>query len=133
MIIGERQSSITPVGESTSAGGHWLATSRRWNQIGPPLRPSPEDIGFYAAHIDRWVLGNGSPRALILGVTPELYRLSWPCGTNLLAVDRTRGMIDAVWPGPRSAVLCADWTAMFLPARSRDIALCDAGLILVSF
>ncbi|HEV3386437.1 MAG TPA: class I SAM-dependent methyltransferase [Gemmata sp.] len=133
MVAGEQLISTTPVGESSSAGGHWLATARRWNQIGPPLRPSPEDIGFYSAAIDRWVLANRSLRALILGVTPELYRLSWPNGTNLLAVDRTRGMIDAIWPGPRNSVLCADWTAMPLPARSRDIALCDAGLILVSF
>jgi hypothetical protein len=133
MVAGEQQISSTPVGDPSFTGGHWLATARRWNQIGPPLRPSPEDIGFYAASIDRWVLANGSPRALILGVTPELYRLPWPSGTNLQAVDRTRGMIDAVWPGPRSAVLCSDWTAMPLPARSRDVALCDAGLILVSF
>jgi hypothetical protein len=133
MVVGEQAISTTPVGETSAASGHWLATARRWSQIGPPLRPSPEDIGFYSAAIDRWVPTSGAPRALILGVTPELYRLPWPSGTNLLAVDRTRGMIDAIWPGPRSAVLCADWTAMPLPARSRDIALCDAGLILVSF
>src|SRR5882724_8200549 len=133
MVAGERPKCSTSVGDSSPAGGHWHATAQRWNQIGPPLRPSPEDIAIYAAAINRWILANGAPRALILGVTPELYRLSWPSGTALQAVDRTSGMIEAVWPGPRSVVLCADWTAMPLPARSQDVALCDAGLILVSF
>src|ERR1017187_9474538 len=133
MVAGEQMISSTTVGESSRAGGHWRAMARRWSQVGPPLRPSPEDIAFYAGAINRWVLANGAPRALILGVTPELYRLSWPSGTALQAVDRTRGMIESVWPGLRSAVLCADWTAIPLPARSQDLALCDAGLILVSF
>ena len=69
---------------------------------------------------------------LLLGVTPELYSLPWPKETDFLAVDHTQAMIDAWWPGPKEAVLCADWLSMdLLPAGSRDIVLCDGGLHLL--
>jgi SAM-dependent methyltransferase len=66
-------------------------------------------------------------------VTPELYYLPWPNGTDLLAVDHTQGMIDSVWPGPRNAVICADWTNMPLQTSSRDIVLCDGGVHLMTY
>jgi hypothetical protein len=37
-------------------------------------------------------------------------------------------MIDAVWPGPKESVQCADLLALSLPKNSRDIVLCDGGL-----
>jgi hypothetical protein len=70
---------------------------------------------------------------LLLGVTPELYLLPWPKGTDFLAVDRTQAMIDGVWPGPREAVQCADWLALTLPDSSRDVVLCDGGLHLLAY
>ena len=116
------------------AAGHWPVMAQCWNRIGPPLRPSPEDVAFYEAAVNRWVHATATPpRALILGVTPELYHLAWPGGTHLQAIDRTRGMIDTVWPGPRGAAVCADWATMPLPAHSRDVALCDAGFVLVPY
>ena len=48
--------------------------------------------------------------------------------SDLLAVDRNQAMIDAVWPGPREAILCSDWLSLALPKGSRDLALCDGGL-----
>jgi len=110
---------------------YWHAIARQWERLGPPLRPTAQDIGFYTAAIDQWVQANGPPRVLLLGVTPELYRLPWPKGTDFLAVDRTRPMIDAVWPGPKDAVSCADWTTRALPDGSRDIVLCDGGMELL--
>jgi SAM-dependent methyltransferase len=105
--------------------GHWQEIAGKWAQVGPPLRPSAQDIeGF-----QKLIRGT---RALILGCTPELYRLAWPDGTDLLAMDHTRNMIDTVWPGPRDAILCADWTAMPLQPGSRDIVLCDGGFHLMS-
>ncbi|MDD5364457.1 MAG: class I SAM-dependent methyltransferase [Gallionellaceae bacterium] len=111
---------------------HWPEIARLWSQVGPPLRPAAEDLLPLIQGIAAWAGANGPPRALILGVTPELYRLPWPTGTHLMAIDRTRGMIDAVWPGPREAVICADWTAVPLPESSRDIVLCDGGVHLVA-
>src|SRR5205823_2871589 len=56
----------------------------------------------------------------------------WPAATDLAAADHTRSMIEAVWPGPRSAVVCADWTDLPLEEKSRDLVLCDGGLHLLS-
>ena len=107
--------------------------TRAWKWLGPPLRPADEDIAFYTAAISQWVGSNGPPRVLLLGLTPELYSLPWPMGTDFLAVDRARPMIDTVWPGPKDAVLCADWTTMALPDGSRDIVLCDGGMEQLQF
>ena len=54
---------------TSSTSGHWSEIARRWAQVGPPLRPSAEDVAFYAGVV-RQVK---SPRALILGVTLCAY------------------------------------------------------------
>jgi len=64
--------------------GHWAEIARRWAEVGPPLRPSAEDLAFYR-RAGRLTRERGAPRVLLLGVTPELYRLPWPDGTDLLA------------------------------------------------
>jgi len=113
--------------------GQWGEIARKWRLLGPPLRPSPEDIRFCEDAVGERVRRRGAPRVLLLGVTPELYRLRWPEGTDFLAVDGTRAMIEAVWPGPREAVRCEDWLEMVLPDASRDIVLCDGGLNLLAY
>jgi SAM-dependent methyltransferase len=115
-----------------SAADHWTEVARQWDQVGPPLRPSAEDLAAYRAAIDRWTRDRGAPRALILGVTPELARLPWPAGTHLLAIDHTPSMIRAVWPGPLQTVVCGDWTAMPLRDAARDLVLLDGGLHLLT-
>lgn len=111
---------------------HWPLMARQWEQVGPPLRPSAEDVALYQHAAGRW-RGTRPPRVLIMGVTPELYRLGWPDGTDILAVDNAKEMIEHVWPGPRSAAVCADWTDMPLPPASRDIAVCDGGLSVLAY
>ena len=110
------------VGSGGSGGsGHWAEIARRWSVVGPPLRPSADDLVVLADV----VAGGDAPRALILGVTPELYRLPWPGGADVVAVDHTPAMIETLWPGPSSAVICADWTDLPLEPRSRDVVLGD--------
>ena len=111
---------------------HWPDIARQWELVGPPLRPTSEDVGFFAAAVRSWELDRGHARRLILGVTPELYRMFSPRG-DLLAVDHTPAMIGAIWRGPRSCVACADWTALPLTAGSRDVALCDGGFHLLPY
>ena len=48
-------------------------------------------------------------------MTPEIYHLRWPAGTEFQAADRAQAMIDNVWPGSPAAVHCEDWTALSLP------------------
>ncbi|MDZ7736194.1 MAG: class I SAM-dependent methyltransferase [Gammaproteobacteria bacterium] len=118
---------------SVSEGEQWSEVARLWNQLGPPLRPSNQDIAIVSGEVEAWMHENGAPCALILGVTPELYHLPWLPDTDLLAVDHTQGMIEVVWPGLPQAVACAEWTNMPIPDRSRDIALCDGGIILLDY
>jgi len=115
------------------AAAHWQDIARQWDRVGPPLRPSPQDVAFCVDAVRRRSGDNGPPRVLILGVTPELYSLPWPGGTDVLAVDYTPSMIEAVWPGPREAAICEDWTAMRLAAGSRDLVLCDGGIHLLAY
>jgi len=112
---------------------HWRRMVRHWQQLGPPLRPSLQDIEFFEDAVQEWIHHFGAPRVLALGVTPEIYRLRWPEGTDFLAVDHTQAMIDAVWPGPKKTVQCTEWLALSLPKNSRDIVLCDGGLHLLAY
>jgi SAM-dependent methyltransferase len=115
------------------AVNHWDHLASRWEEVGPPLRPCAADVAFYAEAVQRWSASNGSPRALILGVTPELFRLPWPSGSNVLAVDRNETMIQTIWPGPRNTVLRANWSDLPLESASRDLVLCDGGLQLLAY
>ncbi|MDP1735079.1 MAG: methyltransferase domain-containing protein [Sulfuritalea sp.] len=108
--------------------------ARLWRLVGPPLRPAPADIAVFQKTIDQWCAPHDrAPRALILGVTPELHGLRWPTGTALLALDGSRQMIDAVWPGRPAAALLGSWTAMPLAAGSCDIVACDGGFGMLSY
>jgi len=123
----------TRSGPERESAGHWPQIARQWQQVGPPLRPSAEDTEICWDAIREWTRRHGAPRVLLLGVTPELYRLPWPKGTDFLAVDHTQAMIDAVWPGPKEAARCMDWLDLALPDGSRDVALCDGGLHLLAY
>ena len=121
------------MGAEQDKADHWPEFAQVWQQVGPPLRPSAQDLGFCTDAIRDWALQRGAPRVLLLGVTPELYHLPWPKGTDFLAVDHTQAMIDTVWPGPKDAVQCANWLALSLPDSSRDLVLCDGGLHLLAY
>jgi SAM-dependent methyltransferase len=121
-----------PAPAASPPRGHWPDLARLWELTGSPLRPSAQDTGFLSAAVESWARAKGAaPRALILGVTPETYRLPWPAGADVMAADHTQAMIDTIWPGPRDAVIRAEWTCLPLPAGSRDIVLCDGGFHLL--
>ncbi len=117
--------------DSTSSllADHWRRFADRWRLQESPGRPSDEDIGFYEEALQRWHEPSrpASPLAVLLGVTPEIASMRWPTGTQVLAVDRSRVMIDAIWPGAALGFLavCGDWAALPLPDGSRDIVIGD--------
>lgn len=111
----------------------WQRLSKSYKHYGPPLRPSAQDLEIYWDIIHPWIHGHGAPRVLLLGVTPELYHLPWPEGTDFKAVDRSQAMIDAVWPGPKSCAECADWLSLNPADSARDIILCDGGLHFIDY
>ena len=62
--------------------------------------------------------------------------MRWPAGTRLLAVDRSQGMIDHVWPSQPFAgaeVVRGDWTELPLAAGACDVVVADACFSQVGF
>ena len=107
---------------------HWERYALDWDLLGPPLRPSPEDVAIY----ERAVAGLGRrPQALLLGVTPEIAAMQWPPGTRLVAIDRSAAMIAHVWPArgrEHGAAVRGDWLNLPLAAASQDIVIGDSPL-----
>jgi len=110
---------------------HWSGMSRNWGETMPPLKPSPQDLEVFQ-NASRQHL-NETSTVLILGVTQELYRLAWPLGTTIMAVDRNEDMIANVWPGPPGSALCADWRAIPLNPGLVQVFLCDGGITCLSY
>lgn len=100
----------------------WDSRARSWDDWGPPLRPCRRDIELYRGHLSDWhasISSVGKKGVLLLGVTPELALEEWPFDFSLLAIDRSKEMIDAQWPGdvPGKKAACqSDWLHNNLPA-----------------
>ena len=112
---------------------HWDAHAARWSLIGPPLRPAASDIEYLRASVSRL-----SPRmssALLLGVTPEVAEMNWPLPCKLVAVDKSEGMVNAVWPGdtPTRRALVGDWLALELPEAPFDLVVGDGVFSILDF
>ncbi len=110
---------------------HWSKVASRWRHVGPPLKPTDEELGFYKEGIELW-RGDAPARAVILGVTQELFHLDWPKGTSIRSVDHSIEMIEKVWPGSAEDAICADWRDMPLADGSVDVAVSDGGLSMLS-
>jgi len=108
---------------------HWNRHARQWQWIGGPLRPAAEDMQVFERALQNWHAANRLPvpQAMLLGVTPEIALMRWPPGTRLVAVDHSRAMIDAVWPGAKLGytALCAEWSAPPVSDGSQDIIVGD--------
>lgn len=118
--------------------GPWERHARQWSRIGPPLRPSAEDVQVAATAIDGWGrrAGRTDPTILLFGVTPELCLIDTGRDGRVLATDRSLDMIREVWPGrvrTRDRALAADWRDLPLAAGSIDVALADGCLTNLSF
>jgi methyltransferase family protein len=110
---------------------HWRTISQQWSRVGSPLRPGVDDARHFAELLK---LDRAAPfRGLILGVTPELYRLPWPNGSTVLAADRSPEMIAAIWPGPIKTAHVADWLELPFADGTFDVVLCDGGSHLLGY
>lgn len=116
-----------------SAPGPWRKHALQWSRVGPPLRPSPEDVAVAVDAVDAWreTTGRDDPSLLLLGVTPELCALPTGTRSRVVAVDRSLDMIRCVWPGrlrPADEALCGDWLRLPIESRSVDLVLSDGCL-----
>ncbi|HET6361318.1 MAG TPA: class I SAM-dependent methyltransferase [Gemmatimonadota bacterium] len=121
-----------------SASTPWERHARQWSRVGPPLRPSPEDLAVVERALGAWSTATSrlDSTVLVMGVTPELCSLTTLEGTRVIAVDRSRDMIRAVWPGPLhrgDAAICGDWRRLPLSDRSVDVVLSDGCLSTLPF
>lgn len=119
---------------------HWNAHAARWQLIGPPLRPAAPDLDYLRASVAR--LGappsayeSATRTALLLGVTPEIAELAWDPPHQLVAVDKSEGMVKAVWPGdtPTRRGMVGDWLALDLPEAPFDLVVGDGVFSLFEF
>jgi SAM-dependent methyltransferase/uncharacterized protein YbaR (Trm112 family) len=109
----------------------WERISRHWNDRQSPSRPAPEDTELLQRLVGEALAGCPAPRALMLGVTPEVATMKWPPGTRVLAIDASPGMIRNVWPArevPDAAVVRGDWAAMPIRDAAFDIVVGDASI-----
>jgi SAM-dependent methyltransferase len=119
-------------GADVPGDDHWPRHARQWALIGPPLRPVPADVAALCAPVAH--LGP-APRALVLGVTPELVGAPWPAATRPIAVERSAEVIAALGPrAPASTrALLADWRALPLAAGAIDLVVGDGALTNLRF
>lgn len=118
-----------------SQRSHWNAYAARWRLIGAPLRPAAADVAHVKESVARFLLPSKVPhRALLLGVTPELAEIDWEPPLALLAVDKSEGMAEGVWPGDTGTrrVQVGDWLAVS-PQPSFDLALGDGVFTLMEY
>jgi uncharacterized protein YbaR (Trm112 family)/SAM-dependent methyltransferase len=119
--------------EDKAFADRWEQFSLNWDTFQPPLRPAPQDIDLLERLVGEALGGACSvrPRALLLGVTPEIATMRWPAGTQLLAADSSEPMIRNVWPGravPDALVVRADWTMMPVHDAAFDIVVGDGSV-----
>jgi hypothetical protein len=120
-----------------SRRSHWNAHATRWRLIGAPLRPAAEDVAHVKGNVKRFLLSpKAGGRALLLGVTPELAEVAWEPPLSLLAVDKSQGMAEGVWPGDTETrrVQVGDWLALSsAPKQSFDLAVGDGVFTLMEY
>ena len=117
---------------------HWNSVAECWHLYTSPLRPCAEDLAAYLrliyAHTPAPV--GRSSAALILGVTPEIATMSWPAGMTVTGADRSREMIELVWPGDREGhrrAVCADWFGLPEPPEPYDLVLADGSFNTIGY
>lgn len=123
------------VDKNMNYAGQWPQIARQFlEQISHPLRPCAEDVNFFQKCLPPNAKNqDGDYLGLILGVTPELYKLTWPTAAQVYAVDRTSEMIDYVWPGNRDQVFQKNWLELDQIEKKFDVILCDGGWHLLSY
>ena len=77
-----------------------------------------------------------SPRAGILGVTPEIVGMGWPEQTRVTAFDKEPAMIGYLWPKdgiPHATAICCNWLSLPIADASLDMVAGDGPLTQLSF
>ena len=121
----------------TSAHIVWSRVADTFRHIGPPMRPSEEDIRAMERFVAQTpAASRREVKALLWGVTPEITAMTWPDGTSLLAVDQSEVMIEGVWLGDipnYRRVEQGNWLDLPVEAASQDVILGDGCFSLMGY
>ena len=118
---------------SLEQNGQWPSIAEAFlTAVGHPLRPIEPDLNNFKHFSDPIPLKHDSPKALILGVTPELHTLLSP-SYSVFAMDRTEDMIKHVWPGNPENVIRKNWLDLEQLDQTFELILLDGGLHLVQY
>lgn len=109
---------------------HWHTLAQSYFALGAPLHPSAEDIAAVARFVAQVNAAGGGHgvQMLMWGATPALAEMQWPAGSTMLAVDRSNGMLNLVWPGDipqQRQALCADWLDLRVAEHAYDVVIGD--------
>ena len=112
--------------------------ARSYGMMGPPLRPSSEDVRYMEETVAAWAAGQTGTclHALLLGVTPDIADMSWPAPTMLVGIDSALPMTQAVWPGNlphKRWAVCGSWQALPLAAPACGVVLGDGAINCVRY
>ncbi len=109
---------------------NWDGFATSFAAVGPPLRPSIEDVRCFEEAVANWTVSHPgqSIRALLLGVTREIAEMRWPRASYLLALDQSLAMAQTIWPGNIPAwrwAVCGDWLALPRREASCEVVIGD--------
>ncbi len=117
---------------------YWAALAHSYAALGPPLKPSGNDLQFMEGAVAEWAARPPEEpvEAMLLGVTTAIALMRWPARTRLLALDSSEAMIRAVWPGDvpghRRAVR-GNWLALPRQPESCAVVIGDGSLNCVRY
>jgi hypothetical protein len=125
---------VTPV----CSKSYWDHVAPSFSVLGPPLKPSPEDIRFVEKAVANWTSSHPGKRlrALLLGVTAEIATMRWPEASSLIAVDNSFEMARTVWPGnipSKRRAVCGDWLSLPQSPASCDVVVGDGSMNCVRY
>jgi SAM-dependent methyltransferase len=115
----------------------WQRLSQQWDYVGPPFRPTPEDVGFASAVLRTMpnAKQTSTLTAMLLGVTPELAAIL--AETRSVEIDHSIGMINWSWMkfprGHLATPIAARWTSLPLRNNSVDLIFGDGCNIQLEF
>jgi SAM-dependent methyltransferase len=117
---------------------YWSSLAHSYAMMGPPLRPSSEDVQRVEAIVAEWAATrtNRALQGLILGVTPDIANMHWPASATLVGLDSALPMTQAVWPGNiphKRWAVCGSWQAIPRAAHSCDVVLGDGAINCVRY
>jgi SAM-dependent methyltransferase len=117
---------------------YWSSLARAYAMLGPPLRPSREDVRHMECTVAAWARSCYRTRidALLLGVTPDIANMPWPDNTRLTALDSALPMVKAVWPASipqKRWAACGSWQELPLATGSCDVVLGDGAINCVRY